>query len=223
VHPFGDLSAYLDGALSSEARASTEAHLDSCALCRTRLAELRATASLIAALPTPLPSRSLVPRVAVPRWLAPLRTVSTLASAAAIFLFIATAAFSAFPRTQSAGTAAAPAAAPNAVGAPQPTGAFGGPTTAPGSQDVQLSAPTAAPGAATNERSAAAGSTAPADTAKEVGRQDSAGASDAGGLTRLSRGAEPQPSSFLLSPWLWLGLAIVLGALSLILGRLRST
>jgi len=54
VHPFGDLSAYLDEALSPEARASVQAHLDACALCRTRLAELRGTARLIAALPMPM-------------------------------------------------------------------------------------------------------------------------------------------------------------------------
>jgi anti-sigma factor RsiW len=218
VHPFGDLSAYLDGALSAEARASIEAHLDSCALCRTRLAELRTTARLIAALPTPLPTRSLVPRVAVPFWLAPLRTASTFASAAAIFLFIATAAFASFPRMQSA----APAAAPNAVSAPQASRAGGAAATAPSSQDFTFSAPTAAPGAASNERTTTDNSTAPAGTAKEVGRQDSVGPSDAAGLTRLSRGAEPQPSTVLLSPWFWLGLAIVFGALSLILGRLRS-
>jgi anti-sigma factor RsiW len=110
VHPFGDLSAYLDNALSSEARASVQAHLDTCALCRTRLAELRGTARLIAALPMPAPSRSLVPRVSVPFWLAPLRTFSTFASGAAIFLFLALSVIAYFPRTQSASTAAAPAA-----------------------------------------------------------------------------------------------------------------
>lgn len=97
MHPFGDLSAYLDNALSSEARASVQAHLDTCALCRTRLAELRGTARLIAALPMPVPSRSLVPRVSVPFWLAPLRTFSTFATGAAIFLFIASAVIAFFP------------------------------------------------------------------------------------------------------------------------------
>src|SRR5439155_8881964 len=104
--------------LSSEARASVQAHLDSCALCRTRLAELRGTARLIAALPMPVPSRSLVPRVGVSPWIALLRTFSTVASAAAIFLFVVSAAMSSFPRAQSAGSApaAAPAAsAPNAA------------------------------------------------------------------------------------------------------------
>src|SRR5207253_11052105 len=109
-HPFGDLSAYLGGALSSEARASVQAHLDSCALCRTRLAELRGTARLIAALPMPVPSRSLVPRVAVSAWIALLRTFSTVASAAAIFLFVVSAAMSSFPQATSSGSAVATAA-----------------------------------------------------------------------------------------------------------------
>jgi len=103
VHPFGDLSAYLDGALSPETRASVQAHLDACALCRRRLAELRGTARLIAALPAPVPSRSLVPRVSVPVWLAPLRTFSTFASGAALFLFLASAVVSSFPRARHEG------------------------------------------------------------------------------------------------------------------------
>ena len=96
MHPFDDLSAYLDSALSSEAQARVKAHLDTCALCRTRLAELRGTARLIAALPMPVPSRSLIPRVSVPIWLAPLRTFSTFASGAAIFLFLASAVIATF-------------------------------------------------------------------------------------------------------------------------------
>jgi anti-sigma factor RsiW len=229
VHPFGDLSAYLDGALSSEAWASVQAHLDTCALCRTRLAELRGTARLIAALPAPVPSRSLVPRVSVPVWLAPLRTFSTFASAAAIFLFIASAALSSFPRTQGAG--AAPAAAPNTVSAPQASPAGGAAATASGSQDLKFSAPTAQPGVPTNERSVAGSSPAPADTAKEVGRADSPNpSSDAAAdqstrfsPTRFNPAAEPAPFAFLLSPLLWLVLAVLFGASSFILGRrLRS-
>src|SRR5207249_1533332 len=83
--------------------------VDACAVCRTRLAALRGTARLIAALPPPAPSRSLVPRVSVPVWLAPLRTLSTFASGAAIFLFIASAVITSFPRMTSADSA--PAAA----------------------------------------------------------------------------------------------------------------
>src|SRR5207253_3057258 len=148
-HPFGDLSAYLDGALSSEARASVQAHLDSCALCRTRLAELRGTARLIAALPMPVPSRSLVPRVGVSPWIALLRTFSTVASAAAIFLFVVSAAMSSLPRAQSAGSAPAAAPAPTAALDQAGSGAtLASPAPAPqsaGDQENRL-APTSASG-----------------------------------------------------------------------------
>ncbi len=221
MHPFGDLSAYLDNALSSEARASVQAHLDTCALCRTRLAELRGTARLIAALPTPVPSRSLVPRVSVPIWLAPLRTFSTFASGAAIFLFLASAVIGFFPRTQSAATAGAPA--PNAVSAPLASNA-GGAAGAPSPQNFQVSPP--APGV-TSDRSTTGASATPSDASNEVGRVDSVGsASNAVGdqSTRQTATAEPAPFAFLLSPWLWLVLAIAFAAMSVLVGRrLRST
>jgi anti-sigma factor RsiW len=227
VHPFGDLSAYLDGALSSEARASVQAHLDTCALCRTRLAELRGTARLIAALPAPVPSRSLVPRVSIPVWLAPLRTFSTFASGAAVFLFIASALIATLPRAQSAGTAAAPA--PNAVSAPQASDAGGAAAATAAPQNFNVSAPSPAPAPNTDKRSAAGSSATPADTAKEVGRGDYAGPSATTvadqAATRVNRAfTEPAPFAFLLSPWLWLLLGVAFGALSFFLGRrLRST
>jgi anti-sigma factor RsiW len=227
VHPFGDLSAYLDNALSSEARASVQAHLDTCALCRTRVAELRGTARLIAALPMPLPSRSLVPRISVPLWLAPLRTFSTFATGAAVFLFLATAVVTSFPRATSAGSAPAAAPAPNAVSAPQ---ASGGAADAPGSS-LSFNAPSPSPAAVVTTdggRTAERASATPSDTSKEVGRQDSAGPSAnsvADQSTRVSYTREPlNPFAFLLSPWLWLILAIGFGATSFIVGRrLRST
>ncbi len=221
MHPFGDLSAYLDGALSSEARASVQAHLDTCALCRTRLAELRSTARLIAALPNPVPSRSLVPRVSVPFWLAPLRTFSTFASGAAIFLFLASALIGSFPRAQSAGSAAAPAPA-----ASQPTAFSAGDTSAasPSPKGFQPLAPSPAP-VVSSDRTAAAPSAAPAETAKEISRQDSASppSNSVGDQLRRVYTAEPAPLAVLLSPWLWLVLALAFGALSFIVGRrLRS-
>jgi anti-sigma factor RsiW len=222
VHPSGDLSAYLDDALSPEARASVQAHLDTCPLCRTRLAELRGTARLIAGLPMPVPSRSLVPRVSVPFWLAPLRTFSTFASGAAIFLFLASAVISYFPRAQSATTASAPA--PNAVSAPQASNA-GGAVPASGFQGFQVSSPTPAPAVDTN-RTAAGSAATPSDAAKEKSLQDSVSPSSNVAADQGTRLTAPQPSPFavLLSPWLWLALAIVFGALSLAVGRrLRST
>ena len=217
MHPFDDLSAYLDSALSSEAQAKVKAHLDTCALCRTRLAELRGTARLIAALPIPVPSRSLVPRVSVPLWLAPLRTFSTFASGAAIFLFLASAVFAVLPRAQSATTAAAPAPAASQAAR---SGAGDAPA-APGSQN--FSAPSAAP-VVSSGRTAAGPSATPGDAAKEIGvRQDSSGPSAntvvGEPTTRVLLAPEPAPLAFLLSPWLWLVLAIAFAALSFIVGR----
>jgi len=229
VHPFGDLSAYLDGALSSEARASVQAHLDTCALCRTRLAELRGTARLIAALPAPVPSRSLVPRVSIPVWLAPLRTFSTFASGAAVFLFIASALIATLPRAQSAGSAPAAAPTPNALSAPQATSGAGGVAATAGPGSFSVSAPSPAPAPNTDKRSTAGSSPTPTDTAKEIStRQDSGNPSAFApadqAATRPNRAAEPAPFAFLLSPWLWLLLGVVFAALSFFLGRrLRST
>jgi anti-sigma factor RsiW len=219
VHPFGDLSAYLDGALSSEARTRVQAHLDTCAPCRTRLAELRGTARLIAALPMPVPSRSLVPRISVPFWLAPLRTFSTFASGAAIFLFLASAVIAAFPRAQSAGTAAAPA-----LSRPAASGAGDSAAAQPSSQNFQVSAPSAAPAPRSADKVVT--SPTPAPSANEVGRLDSSGVpSNAAAATRVSSAPEPaNPFAFLLSPWLWLAVAIAFAAVSFAVGRrLRST
>jgi Putative zinc-finger len=225
VHPFGDLSAYLDGALSPEASASVQAHLDTCASCRTRLAELRGAARLIAALPMPVPSRSLVPRISVPFWFAPLRTFSTFASGAAIFLFLASAVLSSFPRAvgTSAGGGAAPAAAPapNTLSAPGPSGvALDASTGAP--SEFKVIAPSATPGTSA-ERSAQ--SPTPPDATNQVGRQEAAGSSPEFATdTRLNSGPQPSPFAVLSSPWLWLAIAMIFAGLSFILGRrLRST
>lgn len=218
MHPFGDLSAYLDDALSSEARASVQAHLGTCALCRTRLAELRGTARLIAALPMPMPSRSLVPRISVPFWLAPLRTFSTFASGAAIFLFLASAVIAYFPRAQSSATGGAPALAQ-----PAASNVGGAATTPPNSQNFQVSAPSSTP--APNAEKAAASATT-ADSATR--RQDSVGPSSNSPVgdqaIRVNTAPAPAPFAFLLSPWLWLVLAIAFAAVSVVVGRrLRST
>ena len=91
-HLGADVSAYLDGALAPAERARVQSHLDACSPCRARLEELRATASLVAALPSPRPSRRLAPRfVERLNWLRPLRSLSLVASGAFLFLFMATA------------------------------------------------------------------------------------------------------------------------------------
>lgn len=226
MHPFGDLSAYLDGALSSEASASVQAHLDTCALCRKRLSELRGTARLIAALPMPVPSRSLIPRVSVPVWLAPLRTFSTFASGAAIFLFLASAVLSTFPSAvgTSAGGAAAPA--PNTLSAPQPGLAADSSTGAPSEFKATTPSATPAPNAtAGTSAQRSAQSPTPPDAPDQAGRQEAAGpSSDIATDTRLNRAAEPSPFAVLTSPWLWLAVGMAFAGLSFILGRgLRST
>jgi Putative zinc-finger len=229
VHPFGDLSAYLDGALSAEGRASVQAHLDTCALCRTRLAELRSTARLIAALPTPVPSRSLVPRVSAPVWMVALRTFSTVASAAAIFLFVVSAAMSSLPRSAT-GTGSAPAAAPAPNAALDQSGRTAASATPESSGDQQkLAAPSASPGAAFNP----VGSPAPAPPERSQLQSDSAKRLDTGSAapsasdsnfavaTRVS--GNPEQAPFNPFPWLWLVIGVAFAALSLILGRrLRS-
>jgi hypothetical protein len=124
------------------------------------------------------------------------------------------------PRTQSASTAAAPAASqPAAFSA-------GGAAEATASPQGSLTVSAPAP-VVTGDRSAARASATPADASKEVGRLDQAGpSSNAVGdqSTRLTRTAEPTPFAMLLSPWLWLVLAIAFAALSFVVGRrLRST
>src|SRR4051812_45020607 len=120
-HPRAELSAYHDGALAPAERSAVESHLSTCDDCRARLAELRTVASLIGALPDPVPSRGLLPRAApVPAWLAPLRTLTTLASGISVFMFIASALLAnvnllALPTSGQAGAPAA--AAPQAGGA----------------------------------------------------------------------------------------------------------
>jgi anti-sigma factor RsiW len=228
VHPFGDLSAYLDGALPAEARASVQAHLDTCALCRTRLAELRGTAHLIAALPSPAPSRSLIPRVAAPVWMVALRRFSAVASAAAILLFVVSAAMTSLPLGTSASAPAA-APAPNAAldsarggatsasAAPQTAGdqQYGVPaaaTTSPGAAFGVL--PTATPGAAERTQLSS-------EPAKRQGTGSTSPSPDLALAARSSNSAEQR--SFNPFPWLWLVLGVAFAALSLILGRrLRS-
>ncbi len=89
-HPLTDLSAYADGALDPATQTAVQAHLDGCPVCRTRLGELRSVSRLMAVLPAAAPRRSLVPRFAParPAWLAPARTLSTLASGVFVFAFL---------------------------------------------------------------------------------------------------------------------------------------
>ncbi|MEX2047362.1 MAG: zf-HC2 domain-containing protein [Chloroflexota bacterium] len=204
-HPHAELSAYLDGALALAAQAAVEGHLAACALCRAHLAQLRATTAFLRALPDPVPARQLVPRLAPPVWLAPLRTLMTLASGTAVFLFIASSLMTNITFLAGGGATgmSAQEASRDAVTALQ----------APTAAQPTPSAPAPAPAGATAEAAAL-------DAAK---RQDSAsppaapGAAGSQDTARLGS-SEPRPSP-LLNPWLWLTLAVISGATAIALQR----
>jgi anti-sigma factor RsiW len=230
-HPHAELSAYIDGALAPGAQAAVRGHLDACALCRAHVAQLRATIALVQALPGPVPSRRLVPRLtAAPAWLAPLRTLMTLASGAAVFLFIASSLVTNINFLASSGAATsaneasrdavAKQQAPAAAGAPAATAPA--PATSPNAAfAVTPTAPSAAPaldtarGSATDDPKRSDQSTAgPSGAAGAV-------AANAQDNARLAN-AEPQRSP-LVNPLLWLLLALISGAIAIALHRrLRS-
>jgi anti-sigma factor RsiW len=208
VHPFADLSAYIDEALDPQSRERVDAHLATCAVCRTRVAELRATARLIAALPTPAPARSLVPRVSVPFWLAPLRTASAVASGLALVVFVLSLGSGVAQRT------GAPAAAQNDRSA---TAASGQPALAPAAP-----APQASPGAFS-----VAGSTTPNPAERTtVDTQTQKAVGPAGATPTPASGQQsttgpqavalhaPNPESG-QSPVVWLALAIAFAVVAI--------
>jgi hypothetical protein len=190
-------------------------HVAACAACRAHVAELRGTVSLLRALPDPVPSRRLVPRLAGPAWLAPLRTVMTLASGTAVFLFIASSLASNITFLAS-GSAAAPAA----------RDASGETTT-----NFQAQGPTPSQAGAVNERSVAASAPSPSaaalsspgvDDASKRSVQSTAepAAPGAGAPQEVARSGSSEPArSPLLSPWLWLSLALLTGAIAIALQR----
>jgi len=227
-HPHAELSAYIDGALATAAQAAVERHVAACALCRAHVAELRATVALVHALPDPVPSRRLVPRLAtVPAWLAPLRTVMTLASGTAVFLFIASSLVSNITFLASSGAATSAREASRdtttafrvdgpAAAQPASTSASG-PTSAPSPNAPALARnPTAPP-------VAQAGDAAPTPDAAKVSERSVVGRSDTPGVAApQDRGqfaaSEPQRSP-LLNPLLWLSLAFLCGAIAIALQR----
>jgi hypothetical protein len=227
VHVDSDLSAYLDAELAPAERGRVDAHLATCDRCSRRLAELRATVSLVAALPSARPARSLVPAVTERwAWLRPVRSLSMIASGAFLFVFLLTA----VARTgtglggDGAPTAAQPAASAFGVsGAAAPTAA---PTAAPRAASLapapaaQAPAPTAAFGtfAPTQDRSSTGATAAPTALADAQKRQESTTSSpnvpqanaSQEGLLRQVYGSPPR--SPLLEPLLWLALTIVAAA-----------
>jgi anti-sigma factor RsiW len=219
-HPLAQLSAFIDGALAPAEHAAVQSHLDGCASCGSYVAELRGTASLIGALPDLAPSRRLVPRVApVPAWLAPLRTMTTLASGISVFAFLATALLA-----NVGGVATSGAAAPAPAAIEAPTSARGvqiNPAAAPSAanaQDAAKAAPTSSP-AALQRAPAASGAAGFSVTSGSATPPQAGARSDE---TRTV--AQTRSAPALTSPWLWLALAIAFGIVAIGLQRrLRST
>ena len=239
MHPFADLSAYLDGALAPAEHGAVQAHLGGCAECRSRLAELGEASRLVAALPVPEPRHSLVPRVSVPFWLAPLRTASAFGSGATLLLFLGSVFVGSFgARTTSAPAApaldraSAPAAAPApASGAVGPAGfpsepargvagspGFGAFASAsPSASPDQAFAPSATPAAEQRAVQSDAAKTVNATGAPARRPEEVATNSDAFALETREREAMP-------APWALLVVAALLGAIAIFAQRrLRRT
>ena len=232
-HPHAELSAYIDKALDPAAQAAVDGHVVTCALCRAHVAQLRATSSFVRAIPDPVPSRRLVPRLAPPAWLALLRTLMTIASGAAVFLFIASAlvtnitllAGSGAATTALSGPEVARDAAGNAVaskGAQPASSPVPAPATS--SQAGFALGPTASASDTVRSPATADASASP-DDAKVRADLATAGPSGAPAAaaynpqdTERSVAAAPQRSP-LLNPWLWLGVAIVCAAAAIALQR----
>ena len=219
-HPRAELSAYLDDALPAAERSAVDSHLTTCDDCRARLAELRSVASLIGALSDPVPSRRLVPRVAAaPSWLAPLRTLTTLASGISVFLFIASALLTSVNQlaTGTSGQAAAPAAAAPAAGGATTSerGVAGSPTPASNQAQPATSAADSAKSGATAAPTGAGFSvTASGAPQDAVARADQNPQRDNAKTVAAALGP---------NPLIWLALAVILGAIAIALQRrLRS-
>lgn len=216
THPRAHLSAYLDGALAPADRTAVDAHLHTCDDCRARLAELRTVASLIGALPALAPSRRLVPRLAtVPVWMAPLRTLTTFASGVAVFMFIASALFSNVNTLSSGGAAALPAAG-GASSAERNTSTL----ASASASDTSQRAPAAADSVTKSTATSAPTSTGSGFSISTTPPQDAAARSD---QAPARDAVKPEVLLVSWNPWLWLGLAAILGAIAIALQRrLRS-
>lgn len=93
-HPYDQLTAYVDGALSQSDAAEVAAHLAECESCRDTVADLAAVRGLLARVHVPAPHPSLLPRTLaylaevrpqrtlVPRWLVAAGAVLAVAALA---------------------------------------------------------------------------------------------------------------------------------------------
>jgi len=226
MHVLADLSAYLDEELAPAERARVSTHLEACGRCAASLAELRATATLISALPSAQPSRSLVPAL-TPRWnwLRPMRSLSAVASGAFLMVFLVSAVAQSGSNlgggptspfggaATQAGPAAQPAAAPGAATA-ELAAATAAPMPASLPPERALApapgAPVATPTAATDaqrKQEDAAQSGAPGAFGAATGTANAAAARE--DLVRTTQGYGPQQPP---SPLIWLMLAIAAAA-----------
>jgi len=209
-HPDLLLSAYLDDALPSDERSTVRAHAESCDRCRARLADLRATIRLIGALPTLVPTRSLLPRVERGRvWLRPVRLLGSMGTGAFLFLFLASAILN-------SGSSLGGGASTSERLAEK--GQFGAAANALASESAQRAAGAPTPAAA------AAPASANTDSARNVAAptpnaQQFAVAT--GAATSVSTSANPR---FGPSPALFLGLALLCALVAFVAHRsLRRT
>jgi hypothetical protein len=231
-HPHAELSAYIDGALAPAAQAAVKGHVDACAVCRAHVAELRATVGLLQALPDPVPSRRLMPRLvgagASPAWLAPLRTVMTLASGTAVFLFIASSLVSNITFLASGGaptgTTAQEASTRDTSTNFQVQAPTAAQTETTPSRGALGAAPNASPNLPPSPAAVAGAGSSPSVDGDASKRSDGSTAAPAPGAgapqdagARLAS-SEPQ-RALLLNPWLWLTIAFLCGAIALALQR----
>lgn len=173
-HVGTELSAYLDGQLSSPQRAKVEAHLAACGECRGELASLRHTVGLLRQLPPALPRRSFaLPAEAappLPRWLllltpGRLRLATGMAGLLLVAVIVADL-FRLFP----VAPAPAPPTAPPALSAPGPALPAGPVRTAadaarPEGTAAPKSAPTAPEAAISGARAEPAATASPSAVA----------------------------------------------------------
>lgn len=233
MHVSADLSAYLDEELAPAERARVSTHLEACGRCAAQLAELRATATLISALPSAQPSRSLVPSVA-PRWnwLRPMRSLSAVASGAFLMVFLVSAVaqsgadLGGGPTSPFGGTGAlAPGAAPQA-GPAELAAATAAPVPASPPPERALTAPAAGAPVAPATPTVGTDAQRKAEDAQQSGAPAafSVATAEAEGARpeeapRTTFGQQPQPPS----PLIWLVLALIAAAFAVVAHlRLRA-
>ncbi len=95
THPFDELSAYVDGALSPEDATEIAVHLAECAHCREVVGDLLAVRDVIQSVPAPSPHPAILPRTLARlerrRWRAAVlrrRWIAVFSAAAAIAILL---------------------------------------------------------------------------------------------------------------------------------------